>query len=217
MITKLSEITKIIPDAQNEDCLFVLKPSFLNSYSNIYIKECGITFSFKDKRESWEKAIDPKLLKIKDNLFPNRDYNFVVMKSGRTFCRSGIPVALTEREAKYLQEITINWKIEVQYEEKDVIENYFSHILIRIVHKDKKSVFVLNVVDLPQQDAIAFQENRDCVLFGITPYHLVPTESFNTEGKEELFWSRTKGKSINPSHWSNHEYPSILTDISPFN
>lgn len=48
------------------------------------------------------------LLRIKDNLFPNRDYNCVVMKSGRTFYRSGIPVALSTREFKYIQEITIN-------------------------------------------------------------------------------------------------------------
>lgn len=50
MITKLSGRTKIIPNAKEEECLFVLKPSFLNSYSNIEIKTCEIIFSFENKR-----------------------------------------------------------------------------------------------------------------------------------------------------------------------
>lgn len=218
MITKLSEITKIIPSAKEEECLFVLKPSFLNSYSNVEIKACEIIFSFEDKRETWEKIIDSKLLKIKDNLLPNRDYNCVVMKSGRTFCRSGVPVALSTREFKYIQEITINWKIETHYEDKDVIENYSSHIPIRIVcqHEHGRSVFVIRTVDLPQTDALKFRDNRDCVFFGLIPYQLVPAVSLNNDGRTEFYWSRTKGISINSSQWSEREAPTILKEYNPF-
>jgi hypothetical protein len=216
MITKLSEITKIVPNAQEKECLFVLKPFFLNSYSNIEIKACEIIFSFEDKRETWEKTIDSKLLKIKDNLFPNRDYNCAVMKSGRTFCRSGVPVALSTREFKYIQEITINWKIEIHFKDKDVIENYSSHIPIRIVHKHEQSVFVIRTVDLPQTNALKLRDNRDCVFFGLIPYQPVPAVNLNTDGQTEFHWSRTKGISINSSQWSEHEAPTILKEYNPF-
>jgi len=165
--------------------------------------------------EEWREEIESDTFKIRNTVYPNKNYYCVVASKGNKICKEGVPIVFSREKLEQLQEIKYSWT--VQSTENEAQETYESIVPLRFLYFDKDAgpIFCLGVVDMHQEKAKAFEFNRKTVFFGVIPYRNVSLSLL----KDVTFWTRKRGAVVRPSFFKHikEDDPSMqVQEMRPF-